>query len=125
MEQINQKIITRTTCRLCGSDKLEEIFTLGNLYVSTFLSSGEKGIRAPLDIILCKNCTLLQLRHTAPMELMYSRFYWYRSGVTTTMRKALQHIAENIEVLVPLKEGDVVLDIGAKIILKWCLKINF
>jgi len=108
-----EKIITRSTCRLCGSEKLEEISTLGSLYVSTFVSNKDEGIKAPLDMILCENCSLLQLRHTAPMELMYSRFYWYRSGVTDTMRNALRDITASIEAITPLKPGDVVLDIGA------------
>jgi cyclopropane fatty-acyl-phospholipid synthase-like methyltransferase len=92
---------------------LDDVFSLGNLYVSTFVASGTEGIKAPLDMALCGNCALLQLRHTAPMELMYSRFYWYRSGVTDTMRKALRDITASIEAIVPLQPGDVVLDVGA------------
>jgi len=53
------------------------------------------------------------LRHTAPQELMYARFYWYRSGVTDTMKKALRDITEKIEAMMDLKAGDVVLDIGS------------
>jgi len=64
-------------------------------------------------MILCKNCTLVQLRHTAPQELLYARYYWYRSGVTDTMKKALRDITEEIERLVDLKRGDIVLDIGS------------
>jgi hypothetical protein len=44
---------------------------------------------------------------------MYSRFYWYRSGVTQTMRDALRDITKSIEDRVELKAGDVVLDIGS------------
>lgn len=110
---MNTEIITRKTCRLCNSDELTDIFSLGELYVSTFVDSKDEGIKAPLDMVLCANCSLLQLRHSAPQEIMYSRFYWYRSGVTDTMRKALRDITEKIEALVPLKKGDVVLDIGA------------
>ena len=47
------------------------------------------------------------------MELMYSRFYWYRSGVTDTMRGALRDITEQIESIADLNHGDVVLDVGA------------
>ncbi|MFQ5443381.1 MAG: class I SAM-dependent methyltransferase [Nitrospinales bacterium] len=107
------EIITRKTCRLCGSEKMEDIFSLGSLYVSTFVKKDEEGIRAPMDLVLCPNCSLLQLRHTAPQEILYSRFYWYRSGVTDTMRKALRDVTEQIESMVALKAGDVVLDIGA------------
>jgi hypothetical protein len=53
------------------------------------------------------------MKHMAPQELLYSRFYWYRSGVTDTMKLALRNITHSIENLMPLKEGDVVLDIGS------------
>tara|TARA_B100000686_G_C16803446_1_gene988044 strand:- start:5880 stop:7076 length:1197 start_codon:yes stop_codon:yes gene_type:complete len=110
---VEEKIITRKTCRLCGSDELIDLFSLGNLYISTFVENKDDGIRAPLDMILCEKCSLPQLRHTAPMELMYSRFYWYRSGVTDTMRAALRDITTQAESMIQLKPGDVVLDIGA------------
>ena len=110
---MKEEIITRKTCRLCGSDKLGNLFTLGDLFVSTFVKEKGEGIKAPLDMIICENCSLLQLRHTAPMELMYSRFYWYRSGVTDTMRVALRDITAEVESMIRLNPGDVVLDIGA------------
>jgi cyclopropane fatty-acyl-phospholipid synthase-like methyltransferase len=72
-----------------------------------------KGLKAPLELVMCDQCSLLQLRHTAPQELLYSRYYWYRSGVTDMMRHALRDITEEIESMVDLKPGDVVLDIGA------------
>ncbi|MBU1086389.1 MAG: class I SAM-dependent methyltransferase [Candidatus Omnitrophica bacterium] len=107
--------ITRTTCRLCGADKLQDIFSVGDQYVNDFVPKDKigQGIKAPLDLVMCSKCTLLQLRHTAPQELLYSRHYWYRSGVTDTMRKALRNITEQVESMVELKSGDVVLDIGA------------
>jgi NDP-4-keto-2,6-dideoxyhexose 3-C-methyltransferase len=107
--------ITRTTCRLCGSKELNEVFSLGEQYINNFVPKDDigKGLKAPLDLVMCQKCTLLQLRHTAPQELLYSRYYWYRSGVTDTMKKALRNITEEIERIVSLKKNDVVLDIGA------------
>lgn len=107
--------ITRTTCRLCGSSELTDVFSLGNQYINDFVPPEKikKGLTAPLDMVLCGGCSLLQLRHTAPQELLYARYYWYRSGVTDTMRRALRDITKEIEEMVPLKAGDVVLDIGA------------
>lgn len=105
---------TRETCRVCNSPDLEPVYSFGDLYVSDFPPRPDApGIRAPLDLILCRRCTLLQLRHTAPQEILYSRYYWYRSGVTDTMRAALRDITRSIERLVPLAAGDLVLDIGA------------
>ncbi len=106
---------TRKTCRVCYSSKLTRIFSLGNLYVSNFVKKEDerKGIEAPLDLVFCENCSLLQLKHTAPQELLYTRFYWYRSGVTETMRGALRDITEKVEKIFPLKKGDIVLDVGS------------
>jgi len=107
------EIITRKTCRVCGSGGLGPLYSLGELYISDFVERDDQGLKAPLEMVICGNCSLVQLRHTAPQELLYSRFYWYRSGVTDTMRRALKEITDGVTRLVSLKEGDVVLDIGS------------
>lgn len=104
-------MITRSTCRVCEGS-FEPVLSLGNQYVSNFISPGEPdGVKTPLELVLCRRCRLLQLRHTAPSELMYQN-YWYRSGTNETMRKALADIATKSELLIHLKENDSVLDIG-------------
>ena len=101
----------RYTCRVCEGS-LEPILDLGELCVSNFLSPEEPdGAKAPLDLVLCRRCRLLQLRHTVPAEIMY-RNYWYRSGTNQTMRTALADIADKAETLAHLEKGDAVLDIG-------------
>ena len=82
--------ITRTTCRLCDSNNLHDVFSIGEQYINDFVPSERvgKGLKAPLDLVMCEQCSLLQLRHTAPQELLYARYYWYRSGITDTMRRA-------------------------------------
>ena len=109
------EVIEHTRCRLCGSEDLDDIHSFGDFYVSNFVDEAHsrEGVKAPLDLIMCNRCSLLQLRHTAPMELMYARHYWYRSGVTETMRTALRDVSATIEEMVGLGPGDVVLDIGA------------
>ncbi|RJP25229.1 MAG: class I SAM-dependent methyltransferase [Deltaproteobacteria bacterium] len=104
-------MITRTTCRVCDS-ALEPVLDLGAHYVSDFISPGDPdGTKAPLELVLCRRCRLLQLKHTVPAETMY-RNYWYRSGTNQTMRGALADIANKAETLIRLKEGDAVVDIG-------------
>lgn len=99
-------------CRLCSSKELISLYSLGEQYVSTFLREGEKPQhRCPIDMVLCDNCTLVQLRHSAPQELLYSNHYWYKSGITNYMR---QHLAEAAKELAGLcNPGDIVLDIGS------------
>jgi NDP-4-keto-2,6-dideoxyhexose 3-C-methyltransferase len=104
-------MITRTTCRVCEGT-LEPILSLGEQYVSNFVNPGDKeGIKAPLELMLCNRCNLLQLKHTVPGEHLYQN-YWYRSGTNQTMRNALADIANGAELLLHLKAGDAVLDIG-------------
>ena len=86
---------TRETCRVCGSGKLSFLFSLGNLYISTFVKNpGEDIGKAPLELVWCENCSLVQLKHTAPQELMYSKHYWYRSGLNKVIIDDLKEITE-------------------------------
>ena len=82
-------------CLLCKNKKIKEIFSLGNLFVSNFVKKKDikSGIKVPLKLMYCINCSLIQLSHIAPQEIMYKRFYWYRSGVTDTMKQGLQNIS--------------------------------
>ena len=102
---------TWTSCRVCRNS-VHPILSLGDQYVSTFLAPGEPdGPKAPLELVLCSQCRLLQLRHTVPSEMMYQN-YWYRSGTNQTMRDALGDISRAATKLVQLKARDSVLDIG-------------
>jgi hypothetical protein len=109
------KTTIRKTCRICHSDQLTPLYSLGTQYVNNFIKPEEldKCIKAPLEMIFCENCTLLQLKHTAPQELLYARYYWYKSSVTDTMKKALRDITAKVEMMFDIKRGDVVLDIGS------------
>jgi len=109
------KILKIKKCRLCKNDKLKQIYNFGNHFVSNFVdkSSIYKGIRAPLNLVYCKNCQLLQLEHSAPQEIMYKKYYWYKSGITKTMRDGLRELYCDIKKNCNIKSGDVILDIGA------------
>ena len=102
-------------CLLCKNNKLKKIFSLGNLFISNFVKKQNinKGLKAPLSLQYCKNCTLIQLSHIAPQEIMYKKFYWYKSGITKTMRNELKDIYSAALKEINLKKKDVVLDIGA------------
>ena len=102
-------------CRLCKNKKLKQIYNFGNHYVSNFVNKSyvKKGIKAPLNLVYCKNCELLQLEHSAPQEIMYKKFYWYKSGITKTMRDGLKELYNDIRKKCKIKPGDVILDIGA------------
>lgn len=108
--------VIRTSCRLCGSTRLKDVISIGEQYINDFPDSpaqkGRNG-KCPLDIVMCEDCSLFQLRHTAPQELLYSRHYWYKSGINDTIKSDLKKIADAAAELVDLKPDDVILDIGA------------
>ena len=112
MKLKNKKI---NHCLLCKKNNIKKIFSLGNLFVSNFVKKKDikTGLKARLTLLYCKNCSLIQLSHIAPQELMYRRFYWYRSGVTKIMKLGLKNIFEDSLKHVKLNKRDVVLDIGA------------
>lgn len=102
----------RITCRLCHEGKLEPIFSLGDIYVSTFnMYPDDENILCPLTLSSCTKCGLVQLSHTAPQELMYTKKYWYKSGINKTISNDLAEIAQEAEKY--MYSGDTILDIGA------------
>jgi hypothetical protein len=106
------EIITRRTCRIDNSE-LIELFDLGELYASDFLSNGQEPNKPKVPLTLCigKTSGLVQLKHTTPSSFMYEE-YWYRSGMNSTMTNELKGIVEHVKNLVTLKSGDIVVDIG-------------
>ncbi len=108
---MKKKIYTeRLTCRLCGSE-LETVLDLGNIYLNDFVDEGQSIKSAPLTLVKCKRCELVQLKHTPDLDLLYKQ-YWYLSSLNKSMVKALQDIVDNVEARANLQPGDVVIDIG-------------
>lgn len=103
----------RKTCRVCGSKELKEIFSFGSLSLSAFLDKPTKTQKVPLELIECQDCTLLQLRHTAPFQKMYTEQYWYKSGVNPVIENDLKDIVDMAIHVAKPKRGDLFLDIGA------------
>ena len=103
-----------TNCRSCRSDKLVDVLSLGDQYLSDFINPTDpKPEQHPLDLIYCKDCTLVQLRHTTPSTSLYNDHYGYRSGISDTMRHELAVIVDEATIRVDLNIDDVVVDIGA------------
>lgn len=88
------------------------LFSLGKIYVSDFLKTGEIPRASQTDLTLQKEDDgLIRLVNKAPSEAMYGK-YWYRSGINTTMRKELKSVVESILEVSRLKDNDIWLDIA-------------
>lgn len=109
---MSQKITKRTTCRI-SNEKLVPLFSLGKLHLSDFISADSQAKKEKVDLQLClaPKSGLIQLAHTASLDDMY-RQYWYRAGISNTMRNELQQIASSTQALVKMKAGDLFVDIG-------------
>jgi hypothetical protein len=114
-------LITRSTCRICGSPHLASVLSLGNHRIAGAFADpkGDQPVQRaiPLELVRCdmtrdqEACGLIQTRHTVPGSILYSS-YWYRSGVNRTMTENLHSIAHAVESIVSLEPGDLVVDIG-------------
>lgn len=112
--KIKKQLIPIIACRSCGSDDLSEILSLGNQGLSDFIemSNHKKIPRYPLELVLCRKCNLLQMRHTTPPDQLYTERYGYRSGINQTTKSDLVNITEQSEKIMTLKPNDIVVDIG-------------
>lgn len=101
-------------CRLCGSDDLQTVLDLGDQALTgVFPLPGEEVGHGPLTLVRCPGCTLVQLGETPDLKQMYGDNYGYRSGLNQSMVGHLRRKVHDLERLVDLQPGDVVLDIGS------------
>lgn len=108
------KITPLKECRSCKSKNLSSVLSLGKSYLSDFVTTNKKPASYPLVLVLCKECSLLQLKHTTPSSLLYTEHYGYKSGINQTMQNELKEIVEkNIEKLDSPKKKLLAVDIGA------------
>ena len=91
------ELVEVNKCRVCYSEDLIPVLSLGEQYVVGFMSSPtSETYKAPLELIFCDNCKLLGLKHTMDHDILY-REYWYKSGISFTMTKALEEIVRKTE----------------------------
>lgn len=96
-------------CRFCNSKDLNEIISLGGIYPSDFVDSGERTEKVPLTLVQCSSCNLVQLAHTVDLDAMY-RKYWYRSALNNSMVESLRDVVRYANNY--LEPHDITVDIG-------------
>lgn len=97
----------RVGCRGCGGE-LRLVADLGEQPVSGFVGEVR---RAPLEVVRCRECRLVQLGDTVSRDSLYREHYWYRSGSNPEMVSALSELVKNVKKHV--KTRGVWVDIGA------------
>lgn len=102
-------------CRLCGGTKLAPLLDLGiQTLTGVFPKSRDENIPSgPLQLLKCGDCDLVQLRHNYDLGKLYGETYGYRSGLNKSMVRHLQNKVARIRNLVELRDGDLIVDVGA------------
>ena len=102
-------------CRSCR-EVLIDILSLGDIKLSDFRSDTVPPPAAPLDLMLCGRCYLVQLKESTPPDLLYTKNYGFKSGINNTIRADLREIVDQaIKEVLPVYPSfkSTVIDIGA------------
>jgi novobiocin biosynthesis protein NovU/D-mycarose 3-C-methyltransferase len=106
----------RTHCRTCGSPNLKLILDLGKTaLVNDFLKPEEVAgykISLPLRVVLCPDCSLVQLGDTVDPKILYSH-YAYVTSTSKTMDTHLNKMMTHLLSTARLGSGSKVLEIAS------------
>ena len=101
-------------CRNCNKKKLQPLFSLGNIsFTGKFPKINQKIKKAPLEVVMCKHCKLVQLAHKFNLKYLYGPDYGYRSSISNTMVSHLKNVSNNLKKKTKLKQKEMVLDIAS------------
>ena len=88
------------TCRSCGGTDLKSILSFGQTPLADALLTQEQlnqpEITAPLELVFCSNCTLVQITETVPPEILFCRDYPYFSSVSKSLLQHFGHSAKHL-----------------------------
>jgi SAM-dependent methyltransferase len=83
-------------CRSCGHEPLDLIISFGRTPLAdrllTRLQLSEEELTAPLDLVFCPNCSLVQITESVSPEILFCQDYPYFSSVSKSL---LEHSRKN------------------------------
>ena len=102
-------------CRNCKSLKLLNLFSLGSMsFTGKFPKSKRTNIKkTELGLVICSNCSLVQLNRNYNLKYLYNPDYGYRTGINKTMTNHMNNIKKMLSRKSKLISGDHVLDIAS------------
>lgn len=91
---------TNFRCRACASQNTIPILSFGRTPLADGLLTREElsapPITAPLDLVFCPDCSLVQITETVPPEILFCRSYPYFSSVSKSLREHFAASANSI-----------------------------
>jgi SAM-dependent methyltransferase len=76
-------------------------------------STPDVEMRFPLELLRCKDCTLVQIGYEVDPRILFPYTYPYLSGTTKILRENFKDLAREANDLFQLKSSDLVIDVGA------------
>ena len=110
---LNTNFKTIINCRICNSEKLQEILDLGIQPLANNLRSFEEQTlerKFPLILLRCSDCTSIQLSVNVNPNLMFQEYLWI-TGTSQSARDHCNNLADYISEF--SKEFSVILEIGS------------
>ncbi|MFD7744880.1 class I SAM-dependent methyltransferase [Streptomyces sp. NPDC059698] len=106
------------TCRVCGADDWTEVISFGSLPLANGFVDPADADEAqdvfPLDVIVCRSCRLMTLRHVVDPEALF-KHYVYVSSDSDQIREHMAHIVELATRRAGLASGDLVVELGSNV----------
>lgn len=98
---------TQFICRACGCRDLKLIMSLGETPLADVLLTQDQldvpELTAPLDLIFCPLCTLVQLTVSISPDILFGDSYLYFSSVSAAL---LQHFADSAHAIIGMRHLD-------------------
>lgn len=86
-------------CRACGCEPLHPVLSLGDTPLANALLTADQlhdpEPLLPLQLAVCRECTLLQITHTVPPEALF-RHYAYFSSVSDELVRHARMVVERV-----------------------------
>lgn len=94
-------------CRSCGSREIQPVLSFGETTLADRLLTeeqlSENEATAPLDLVFCSGCKLLQITETVPPEILFREDYPYFSSISPAL---LEHSKTNANELIRTRSLD-------------------
>jgi hypothetical protein len=102
-------------CRFCRSKHLIDVINLGKQHLTGIFPKRKNAriTKGPLIVTFCKDCHLLQLRHSYNLDQLYGDNYGYRSSLNKSMANHLKKKFIYLKKKYHLKTSDLIIDIGS------------
>ena len=111
----NEGFGLQNNCRVCGSNNLKSVLSLGKSPLANNLLDKEdlnKEELFPLEMMYCENCHLCQLSYVVPPEKMF-KHYLFLTSTTATTRDHFKEMAEKVRNELRLNSDSLIADIGS------------